>query len=68
MEQLNQVLDELQLNQHEYTYAQLNINLLADITEKQELYIYTTLEPIQEIGTSDFVYYRGKETQRNLCD
>ena len=68
MEQLNQVLDELQLNQHEYTYAQLNINLLADITEKQELYIYTTLEPIQEIGTSDFVYYRGKETHRNLCD
>lgn len=59
MEQLNQVLDELHLNQHEYTYAQLNMTLVADIEEQQELYVYTTFNPIQEIGTSDFVYYRG---------
>ena len=59
MEQLNQVLDELHLNQHEYTYAQLNMTLVADIKEQQELYVYTTFNPVQEIGTSDFVYYRG---------
>ena len=48
------------MSTHEYTYAQLNLTLLSDFEETENLYIYTTLTPIQEIGTSDFVYFRGK--------
>ena len=49
------------MSTHEYTYAQLNLTLLSDFEETENLYIYTTLTPIQEIGTSDFVYFRGKD-------